>query len=125
MQQHFWRTCVRLRRSGVSALLSALLAAASWAQSAASRGSIGGTVTDPQGKDIPGAHVTLRNLDFTSTRDLVTDEQGAFRATMLTIGNYTIEVKAQGFTLKKPARIALNVGASVDVDIHMGVAAVS
>jgi hypothetical protein len=34
-------------------------------------------------------------------------------------------VKAQGFTLKKPARVTLGVGASVQVDIRLEVAAVS
>ena len=98
---------------------------AAWGQSAASRGSLGGTVTDPQGNAIAGAQVTVRNVDFSSTRSLVTDEKGAYSATMLTTGVYTVEVKAQGFTLKKPARITLNVGASVEVDVRMGVAAVS
>jgi hypothetical protein len=95
------------------------------AQSAASRGSISGTVTDPQGKAIPGAQVTVRNVDFTSARTLVTDDNGVYSATMLTIGAYTVEVKAQGFTLKKPARVTLNVGASVEVNIKMGMAAVA
>ncbi len=96
-----------------------------WAQSAASRGSLSGTVTDPQGNAIPGAKVTVRNVDFSSTRTLATDENGAYSATMLTPGAYTVEVKAQGFSLKKPARVTLNVGASVEVNVRMGVAAVS
>jgi Carboxypeptidase regulatory-like domain len=113
-----------LRCTGILAGLLLVLTAA-WAQSAASRGSISGTVTDPQGDAIPGAQVTVRNLDFTSTRALVTNEQGVYGATMLTTGVYSVEVKAQGFMLKKPARVTLNVGASVEVNVRMGVAAVA
>src|SRR5215472_10372026 len=102
-----------------------LTAGVAFAQSASSRGSISGTVTDPQGKPIPGAQVVVRNLDFTSTRNLTTDDTGAFSTTMLTIGTYIVELKAQGFAFKKPARIMLNVGASVEVNVRMGVAAVS
>jgi len=95
------------------------------AQSAAARGSISGTVSDPQGNAVAGANVTVRNTDFTSTRELVTNENGAFNATMLTPGAYTVEVKSQGLTLKQPARVALGVGASIEVNIFLGVASVS
>ena len=95
------------------------------AQSASSRGTISGTVTDPQGNVIVGAQVTVRNTDFTSTRTLVTSEQGAFSAAMLTPGPYTVEVKAAGFALKKPARVTLGVGSSVQIAVRMEVAAVS
>ena len=118
-------TNAAFRSSITTALWLLLSACIAFAQSASSRGSIGGTVTDPQGNVIPGAQVIVRNLDLTSTRTLTTDDNGAFRATMLTIGTYTLEVKAQGFTLKKPARVTLNVGASVEVNVRMGVAAVS
>jgi hypothetical protein len=125
MLKYYGRILVRLHLCGVGVLLLIFITTASWAQSATSRGTISGTIADPQGNAIPGAQVILRNLDLTSARSLVTDDRGAFSATMLTIGNYTIEVKAQGFTLKKPARVTLNVGASVDVGIRMGVAAVA
>ena len=53
-------------------------------QSAAAKGSIGGTVIDPQGSAVAGAHTIVRNADFTSSRDLVTNENGTYNATMLT-----------------------------------------
>ena len=115
-----------LVRAGTLACLMMLLCvAAAVAQSAAGKGSISGMVTDPQGDAVAGAQVTIRNVDFSSSRNLVTNENGAFSASMLTPGAYTVEVKAQGFTLKKPARVTLNVGASVEVNVRMGVAAVS
>ena len=95
------------------------------AQSAAASGSISGAVTDPQGKLIPGAQVTIRNADFLAERTLVTDEAGHFSALFLPAGNYSIAVKAQGFVLKKPPRIPVGVGTSVQVTVRLAVAAAS
>ena len=71
-------------------------------QSAASRGSISGTVTDPHGDVIPGAKVTIRNADLASERVVITNDEGHFVTTLLPSGPYLIQVAAPGFTLKKP-----------------------
>ncbi len=92
------------------------------AQSAASRGTISGTVTDPQGSAVAGAKVIIRSSDFTSTRTLTTSDTGTFTALLLNPGAYTIEVHAPGFRLKKPARVALGVGSSVQLTIQLGLA---
>jgi hypothetical protein len=120
----------RLRRFQVSHLASAFLAVltllslpiSSHAQSASAKGVISGTVSDQQGAAISGAKVTIRSADFTSARTLITSETGGFTAAMLNSGAYTIEVKAPGFVLKKPARVTLGVGSSVQVTIRLGVA---
>ena len=95
------------------------------AQSAAAKGVISGAVTDPQGSAVTGAQVTIRSADFTSARTLVTSSTGSFTAAMLDPGAYTITVKAPGFALKKPARVTLGVGSSVQLTIHLGVAGTS
>jgi hypothetical protein len=107
-----------------SCLLAALLLVGTVcsAQSAASRGTISGTVTDPQGNAVPGAQVTIRSADFSSARTLTTSDTGQFAVPLLVPGMYTVEVKAPGFTLKRPARVTLGVGSSVQVPIQLGVA---
>jgi len=95
------------------------------AQSAAAKGSISGTVTDPQGNAVPAAQVTIRNTDFGSTRSVVTDGDGNFSTAMLIPGAYTVEVKASGFSLKKPARVTVGVGSSVQLTIRLGLPPVS
>ncbi len=95
------------------------------AQSAASRGVISGTVTDPQGNAIAGAQVTIRSADFSSARTLVTSDDGSFTAPMLNPGAYTVEVIAPGFKLKKPARVNLSVGSTAQIAIQLGLAGVS
>lgn len=104
-------------------LLLLFLATAAWSQSAT--GSIGGTVTDPKGDAIPHAQVTIRNLDSTATRDVITDDAGAFAATTLPPANYNVTVKAAGFELRKPLRVTLSAGSSVRVRLQLAVAAVS
>jgi Carboxypeptidase regulatory-like domain len=52
-------------------------------QSAASRGSISGTVTGPHGNAIPGAKVTVRNADLASERVVTTNEDGRFVVALL------------------------------------------
>jgi hypothetical protein len=106
----------------VYVLLSASVALA---QSAASRATIVGTVTDPQGNPVAGAQVTIRSADFTSARTLTTSETGTFTAPLLNPGAYTVEVKAPAFRLKKPARITLGVGSSVRIAIQLGIAGAS
>ncbi len=103
----------------VLGLLLSLASPSSFGQSAASKGSLKGTVTDPQGSAVAGAQVTIRNTDFTSARVLTTNESGGFNAAMLTPGAYTVEVKAAGFVLKKPARVTIAVGSSVQLTVRM------
>jgi hypothetical protein len=120
---------VRTPRRRVLFLLvvSALLveANAALAQSAASRGTISGTVTDPNGDVIPGAKVTIRNADLASERVVTTNDEGHFVSSLLPAGPYIIQVAAQGFALKKPVRVTLGVGSSVQVKLAMTVAGAS
>jgi hypothetical protein len=95
------------------------------AQSAAAKGVISGSVTDQQGSVVAGAQITISSADFSSTRKLVTSSAGTFTAAMLDPGAYTIAVKASGFVLKKPARVTLGVGSSVQLTIRLGVAGTS
>ena len=107
------------------AALCLLFSTAAVAQSASARGTISGTVTDPQDNAVAGAKVTIRSADFTSARTLTTSDTGNFVAVLLNPGVYTVGVKAPGFTLKKPARVTLGVGSSVQLTIKLGVAGTS
>jgi len=120
-----WRFA--LRRLLLLGLYFSLLihAAPAAAQSASSRGTLSGTVTDPQGRAVGGAKVTIRSADFSSTRTVATNDEGIFTAALLNSGAYTVQVEAPGLVLKKPARVTLGVGSSVDLKIQMGLAGTS
>jgi len=77
-------------------LLSMLLCAATtWGQTGTS--GINGTVSDPQGKPIPGAKVTLTNVATNAARTMKSTDTGAYVFDLITPGAYRIDVEARGF----------------------------
>ena len=61
------------------------------------RGTILGTVTDSSGGTVPGATVTIKNVDTGLTRTLATSDDGSYSAPELPIGNYSVTVEKTGF----------------------------
>src|ERR1044071_2684585 len=59
--------------------------------------SLVGTVLDPASAVVPGANVTLTDLDNGSVRSVQTDSSGLFRFVNVTPGNYTVSVQVTGF----------------------------
>src|ERR1035438_5969066 len=72
-----------------------LLTVAAFAQS--DRGTISGSVTDPAGASVPGAKVTIKNVDTGSTFDTTTTSAGDFTVPSLPSGKYDVSVTAPGF----------------------------
>jgi hypothetical protein len=60
-------------------------------------GQIGGTVLDAQKASIPGAVVTVRNVETQVTRETVTDSEGRFVVTNLVAGQYDLAIRMDGF----------------------------
>jgi hypothetical protein len=58
------------------------------------RGSLRGTVTDPQGAIIPGATVTLANRDTGQNQTATTDNNGIYIFNGLAPANYSLTVDA-------------------------------
>jgi outer membrane receptor protein involved in Fe transport len=63
------------------------------------RGIILGTVTDSSGAAVPGATVTVKNLDTGLTRAVTTSDDGSYSAPELPIGNYSVSAEKGGFKL--------------------------
>lgn len=59
--------------------------------------SITGNVTDPSGAVIPGATITLRNVDTGAERNTVADDQGRYNIQQVSPGFYKVTAKATGF----------------------------
>jgi hypothetical protein len=87
--------------------------------------SVSGTVVDPQGKLVIAATVVVSNTDLATKRSTVTDSSGTFRVSNLVPGAFTVEAKAKGLASKRPVRLTLGLGSTVQVTINLGVAAVS
>jgi hypothetical protein len=61
-------------------------------------GSITGTVADPSGAVIAGAHVMARDLDTGVDTTRTTNSDGAYRIDFLPAGHYQLTVQAAGFS---------------------------
>ena len=61
------------------------------------KGSISGTVTDSQGAVVSGATVKATNNGTATTLTTTTDGSGAFRFSLIPVGEYKVEVSAAGF----------------------------
>ena len=85
-----------------------------FAQSA--NGRISGTVKDQTGGAIVGAAVAVTDTARGLTRNLTTDETGAYLAPNLIPGNYTVRASFMGFQAWERANIALGVSHDLFVD---------
>jgi Carboxypeptidase regulatory-like domain/TonB dependent receptor len=86
-------------------------------------GSITGAVTDASGAVVPRATVAVTNVGTGIQTNLVTDQRGIFVASALPFGNYVVTVNASGFVETKSSPIRINVGAMVQVNLVLAVAA--
>jgi hypothetical protein len=71
------------------------------------RSSIEGTVTDPGGAVVPGAQVTLTNVDTGISQSAPTNAEGLFRFLALPPGHYKLTATKQGFSTAVEDNIAL------------------
>lgn len=85
-------------------------------------GSILGTVTDASKAAIPGASITMKNLDTGETRTVTTDAGGRYRAPGLGLGRYEVRAELEGFQTKVRTGISLAVGQEAVVDFTLGLA---
>ena len=60
-------------------------------------GAVTGTVADPSGSVVPGAHVAAQNVETGVTSEATTDRAGLYRIAFLPIGRYQLTVTASGF----------------------------
>ena len=89
------------RLLGIAALVTLVCPALS-AQSTTA--TIQGTVRDNQDAVVPGALVTVRNIETGATRTLTTEGNGNYRFLNMPVGNYDLTVELQGFSKYQPAR---------------------
>jgi len=81
------------------------------------RGTILGTVTDPQGAVVVGAKVTVHNVDTGLERTTQTSADGSYSLPELPIGTYTVTVTQSGFQTAVTSNVAVNVAAEKRVDV--------
>ncbi len=78
-------------------MLCCLLLAGGDALAQGTNASLGGTVQDPTGAVIPGANVTVQNINTGITYDTISNEAGIYRFPSLQPGTYKITAEMPGF----------------------------
>ena len=86
-----------------------------------STGSIVGTVLDSTGQLVPGAQVTIRNVNRNTSTTLVTDHNGAYAALFLVPGTYEVQVTLQGFKSWVRSDLVLQVNDRLRIDASLEV----
>src|ERR1700723_852651 len=118
-----------LRRPILSVAFAFSLMAASspiaFGQAQSINGSIRGIVTDTTGSPVPGASVTIRNIDTGYLREVKTDDAGLYLAPALPIGTYSVSAASSGFAPLTQTGIHLTAGTEVTVDEHLALGSVS
>lgn len=103
----------------MTALLIALLGGALIAQD--TRGTISGTITDPNGQAVPNAIVKVTDSERGAVKTFTTNSEGIYHATFLPSGTYQIIVEAPGFKKSVRDKITVEISSSVQVSIRLEV----
>jgi len=89
------------------------------------RAELEGTVTDPSGGVIAGAHVKVLAVDTGLFEELQTNSKGYYRFPGLAVGKYTVTTVSGGFKTKVIGDVILRVGQTRTLDVQLGVGGVS
>jgi hypothetical protein len=103
----------------VAPLVLSLLMSPSAGHGQTSTGTISGTVRDSSGAVLPGANVTIVDVDTGISRSTKTDTNGYYSATSLSLGHYRVTGALQGFNIEVRDGIELTVGREVIVDLSL------
>jgi Carboxypeptidase regulatory-like domain len=86
------------------------------------KGSISGSVVDPQGAVVSGAQVKAKNVETGVVITTTTDSAGLFRLNLLPVGTYSVEVASQGFKTASSNGVLVGAGRDTGLgSIHMSV----
>jgi hypothetical protein len=111
-----WASTSRSARM-LSAMIGVFLLCVSPLHSQGNEGRILGGVTDQGGGVIPGASVTIADVQRGFVRLLLTDDSGEYNAPNLLPGAYKVRAEAKGFKVLERQNIVLEVGNAIRVDL--------
>ena len=88
-------------------------------------GNLSGTISDPSGRLVPQAQISIQNVATGITTTITTNSDGYYTAANLLPGEYQITVSAKGFAVEVRKGISLTVGAQqvIDLTLQVGSAA--
>lgn len=85
-------------------------------------GSLVGHVQDANGGAIPGARVVVTDVDRSTRREVVTNEEGNFSINSIDPGVYRLEIEQANFkkAVRERVEVAINTTVRADVDLEPG-----
>jgi hypothetical protein len=111
-----------MRAIRIGLLASFLGAANLWAQ--LETGVLRGTVKDESGQVVPGATLTLRDLDRATERFGTSDENGEFRFVAVPLGRYELVAELSGFATVRVSDVTVRPGFTQSIDVVLSIASV-
>src|ERR1043165_3371918 len=98
----------KIIKFSLAGLLVLALCAIAFAQSTTT-GAIGGVVSNPNKEVVPGAAVTVRNVDTNKEDNATTDDTGRFKVPNLQPGRYAVTVNSTGFSAATQENVVVEV----------------
>jgi len=108
-------------RVALTLLCGLSIAISGFAQS--ERGTITGSVHDASGAVVPGAKVTITQIETNVATNLATNEAGEYTAPSLPAGTYNIRVEKQGFRPSQVTGLKLDAASTARADATLEVGA--
>jgi uncharacterized protein len=87
--------------------------------------SISGVVKDPNGAVVSGATVTLMNKKANTVFVYVTQDDGAYKFSLLEAGSYNLAVDAPGFSVIEMKNLDLSAASDQTVDLNLTIHAIT
>ncbi|HEY1649855.1 MAG TPA: TonB-dependent receptor [Terracidiphilus sp.] len=109
----------------IGLLLSSLSVFGCVAANAQTTGSIVGTVRDNTGSEIPGATVTITDINKGTVVKYTTDATGAYQAPLLIPGSYSVAVEKGGFEKSLQSGVVVQTASTERVDVALQVGSVT
>ena len=85
-------------------------------------GSIDGIATDPNGRLVQGAHITVTSKSQGTVRESASNADGSFTLPNLAPGSYTIVLSFTGFAEVRYANVQVEPGKAVTLDTRFNIA---
>ncbi|HVF29488.1 MAG TPA: carboxypeptidase regulatory-like domain-containing protein [Pyrinomonadaceae bacterium] len=87
------------------------------------RGTIAGTITDPNGAVVPGAAVTVKNTETNVAASATSNDEGSYTIPLLLPGTYTVSATASGFKTSTVENVTVRVDDRLTIDVQLQVGA--
>lgn len=83
------------------------------------RGTIAGTISDPNGAAVPGATVVVKNTGTNISNTVTTNDEGSYTVPFLLPGTYSVTVTFSGFKTSTRESVPVKVDDRLTVDFQM------